>query len=109
MRRLSAGESYNIATSRLVARATYLDFLDDDGRLKIITRHELYRTSGGAFFLVSTTIDERRRNYDGEFEVYTTMQPMRRDEAIEWVYSAADIELIADDIIPAPPEAAEAE
>jgi hypothetical protein len=93
MKRVIEGVTYNTDTATVVARWEYKD--QDDYN----TDATLYRTRGGAFFIVHEwTVDEREKVY---FEASTREQVQRLVERTD------NLAILDEDILADPPEAAE--
>jgi hypothetical protein len=112
MKRIIEGKAYNTATADHVASAR--DGYNDDRGRDHSLKHELYRTKGGAFFMVLTDTLDDDDTRDPEVEFY----PIRYDTAYTFAsgrnfrlgrgeFSGLQVELHKDDIFPTVAEAEE--
>jgi hypothetical protein len=113
VKRIIEGKAYNTATADHIASAR--DGYNDDRGRDHTLQHELYRTKGGAFFMVLIDrLDDDDDGRDPEVEFY----PIRYDTAYTFAsgrnfrlgrgeFSGLQVELHMDDIFPTVAEAEE--
>lgn len=101
MKRIVDGNTYNTDNSTLIARSIYQGEIGKTG-LDGVVRDTLFKTKGGAFFLLKEHEDE-----DEPFEftfASPAIVPMDHDEARAWM-NTGEVEVIGEHPFGWPPEA----
>jgi len=103
MKRIIEGKTYNTDTSTKVARWEYKD---QDEYETIAT---LYKTRGGAFFIVHEweVKIEGKRGYEDEIKEKVYFEAMSREEVARLIQKQNNLEIIDTSILNEPPEAEE--
>src|SRR5690349_6234682 len=107
MKRVVDGVTYNTDTSTVVARAGW-DEDDTDTRYDIEVTQTLYKTQGGALFLLEDKSWCEGQGRLREERNRATITPMSLEQAQGWAMRG-EIEIIDSSVLGEPPEAEEEE
>jgi len=112
-KRVINGKAYNTNTATHVANAQERY---EDNNASHLVKYDLYRTKGGAFFLVETDV---MIGADDDRDDETTFFPLSYDQAYSFIQgfdlslrpstfiSGSQVDIFAEDIFPTIPEAAD--
>lgn len=100
MRKIIRGKLYDLRTAKQIATDTFTD--EDDARVT----EGLWRTPGGAFFMVTEKIGPDRDQFAQpivrhDWEAYT------REQAERWFNTGVNVDLFDESVFAAPDEATE--
>jgi predicted HicB family RNase H-like nuclease len=104
MRKIIQGKLYSTDTATHVATDSYTRKTGDEDDKEVDVTECLYRTPGGAFFVVMLT-DGPDRDEDGDLIRRDSWTPRSREQAERWFNTGVAIELHEESVFAMPDEA----